>query len=34
MKHFLAETDFTAAEAAQTFALARRCKRERGRLGD
>ncbi len=31
MRHFLAETDFTAAEAAQLFALARRYKRERGR---
>ncbi len=29
-RHFLAETDFTAAEAAQIFALARRYKRERG----
>lgn len=31
MRHFLAETDFTAAEAAGIFALARRYKRERGR---
>lgn len=31
MKHFLAETDFTAPEVAQIFALARRYKRERGR---
>lgn len=31
MRHFLAEPDFTAAEAAQIFALARRYKRERGR---
>lgn len=31
MRHFLAETDFSAAEVAQIFALARRYKRERGR---
>ncbi|MBI3884720.1 MAG: ornithine carbamoyltransferase [Opitutae bacterium] len=31
MKHFLKETDFTRAEAAEVFALARRYKRERGR---
>jgi len=31
MRHFLAETDFSAAEAAQIFALARRLKAERGR---
>jgi len=30
MKHFLKETDFSAAEAAQVFALARRFKQERG----
>jgi ornithine carbamoyltransferase len=30
-RHFLAETDFDAATAAQIFALARRYKRERGR---
>jgi ornithine carbamoyltransferase len=29
-RHFLAETDFNAAEVAQIFALARRFKRERG----
>lgn len=31
LRHFLAETDFTAAEAGGIFALARRLKRERGR---
>lgn len=31
MRHFLKETDFSAAEAAQIFALARRLKQERGR---
>ncbi len=31
MRHFIQETDFTRAEAAQIFALARRYKRERGR---
>ncbi len=31
MKHFLQETDFSRAEAAQVFSLARRFKRERGR---
>ena len=31
MRHFLKETDFSRAEAAQVFALARRFKRERGR---
>ncbi len=31
MRHFLAETDFTAPEVAQVFALARRYKHERGR---
>ncbi len=30
MRHFLAETDFTAAEAARIFALARKFKRARG----
>ncbi|MDP2137707.1 MAG: ornithine carbamoyltransferase [Candidatus Didemnitutus sp.] len=30
-RHFLAETDFAAAEVAQLFALARRYKQERGR---
>ena len=30
MKHFLKETDFSRAEAAEIFALARRFKRERG----
>jgi len=31
MKHFLEETDFTPAEAAEVFALARKFKRTRGR---
>src|SRR5262245_10859186 len=31
MRHFLQETDFSAAEAAQIFALARRFKLERGK---
>ncbi len=31
LRHFLAETDFSAAEAGEIFALARRLKRERGR---
>lgn len=31
MRHFLQETDFTPAEVAQIFALARRFKAERGR---
>jgi ornithine carbamoyltransferase len=31
MRHFLQETDFSRAEVAQIFALARRYKRERGR---
>jgi ornithine carbamoyltransferase len=31
MRHFLKETDFSRAEAAQVFALARGFKRERGR---
>ncbi|HYC71825.1 MAG TPA: ornithine carbamoyltransferase [Opitutaceae bacterium] len=31
MRHFLAESDFSPAEIAQIFALARRYKRERGR---
>ncbi len=31
MRHFLAETDFSAAEAAAIFNTARRLKRERGR---
>lgn len=31
MRHFLQETDFTSAEVAQIFALARRYKSERGR---
>jgi ornithine carbamoyltransferase len=31
MRHFLHETDFSRAEAAQIFALARRLKQERGR---
>jgi len=31
MRHFLKETDFSPAEAAAIFALARRLKRERGR---
>ncbi len=30
MKHFLKETDFTPAEVAETFALARKLKTERG----
>jgi len=30
MKHFLKETDFTAAQAAEVFALAREFKRKRG----
>src|SRR5450631_3117947 len=31
MRHFLKETDFSRAEAAQVLALARRFKQERGR---
>lgn len=31
MRHFLKETDFSRAEAAQIFALARRLKQERGK---
>jgi ornithine carbamoyltransferase len=33
MKHFLKETDFTLDEVAEIFALARRCKQQRGQPG-